>query len=445
MSLLVTGTNAQSNRDPVKINIEKIDQYLDSASKQFLFNGVALITEKGKIILNKGYGWKDVKSKMPHDSTSIFQIGSVTKQFTAAVILKLQEQGKLSVNDPIIKYFPNYPNGDKITLYHLLTNTSGIENYTHYLPPFKFLFKKTISQEKIIDIFKDKPLTAKPGTQFHYSSSGYYLLGIVIEKVTGKPYEQVVHENIFTPLHMTNSGFDFRGLSNSSKATGYSVFYKERQTKAWDLDSTVLFSAGAIYSTSGDLYKWIEAVSHQQILKPASWKQALTPYKGSYGLGWAIDSLFGKKYITHCGSTTNFRSFLIYYPDDDISIILLNNITGNLWNTGVDISQILFDQPYPWGSEPEMNVDPRILQQYTGSYVYDDNHTIFVSVKDGKLQLNGTPNTGISNVTFISLSDTRFYNKRLYLGIEFVTDSNGKVTYLKGIREGWYLNWTKVN
>ncbi len=253
--LHVIDTSAQSSyNDVVKINTEKIDQYLDSASKQFKFNGVAFIARKGELILNKGYGWKDVKSKTLHDSSSIFQIGSITKQFTAAVVLKLQEEGKLSVSDPINKFIPDYPNGDKITLFHLLTHTSGIDKYTKSFAPYKLIIKKTVRKKRILNTFEDEPLECEPGTQFRYSSSNYYLLGIIIEKVTGKSYEQVVRETIFTPLQMTHSGFDFRNLSSPFKATGYSVFYKGRQTEAADLDSTVLYSAGGIYSTAADLY-----------------------------------------------------------------------------------------------------------------------------------------------------------------------------------------------
>jgi CubicO group peptidase (beta-lactamase class C family) len=444
--LLVTGTNAQSDySNALKLNIKKVDHYLDSASKQFRFNGVALIAQKGEVLLNKGYGWRDVRSKTLHDSSSIFQIGSITKGFTATIILKLQEDGKLSVSDPIDKFIPDYPNGDKLTLYHLLTHTSGIYDYTKNLAPYKFLIKKTVSQRRIVNIMEDKPLETEPGTQFRYSSSNYYLLGIIIEKVTGKAYEQVVRETIFDPLQMEHSGFDFRNLSSPLKATGYSVFYKGRQTEANDMDSTVQYSAGGIYSTAGDLYKWIKAVSNQQILTPGSWKQALTPYKGNYGFGWAIDSLYGRRYITHTGVTANFTSLIMYFPDEAISIVLLNNTAGNLWNSGSDISQVIFDQPYPWGGQPEVRVDSAIMNQYTGTYVYDKSHTLFVIVRDGKLQLSGTRNTGLDNAPFISLSDTQFYNSRLYLKIEFVRDGSGKVTGLKSIRDGWYLSWTKVN
>jgi CubicO group peptidase (beta-lactamase class C family) len=438
--LIMTDANAQT-----KLNIEKIDQYFEIASAAFRFNGVALIARNGTIELNKGYGWKDVKSKTLHDSASIFQIGSITKQFTAAIILKLQEEGKLSVSDPLSKYLSDYPIGNKITLYHLLTHTSGIDDYTKHFKPFQFIIKKTVDKQKVINSFKNEPLAFEPGTQFQYSSSNYYLLGIIIEKITGRPYEQVVRESIFTPLQMTHCGFDFRNLSTPFKATGYSVFYNGRQTEAADMDSTVLYSAGGIYSTAGDLYKWIKAVAHQQILTPHSWTLALTPNKGNYGFGWAIDSLYGRKYITHTGVTANFSSLLLYFPDEDISLILLSNTAGNLWNTGIDISQILFDQPYPWGEQPEVKLDSTLMKQHIGTYAYDKSHTLSVTVKDGKLYLDGTRNTGISNAPFVALSDSEFYNKSLYFKIEFVKDSSGNVTVLKGIRDGWYLSWTKVN
>jgi CubicO group peptidase (beta-lactamase class C family) len=428
-----------------KLNIERIDQYLETASAAFRFNGVAHIARNGTIELNKGYGWKDVKNKTLHDSASIFQIGSITKQFTAAIILKLQEEGKLSVSDPIGKYLSDYPNGNKISLYHLLTHTSGIDDYTKHFKPFQFIIKKTVDREKVINSFKNEPLAFEPGLQFQYSSSNYYLLGIIIEKITGRTYEQVVRESIFTPLQMTHCGFDFRSLSDSNKAAGYSVFYKERQSKAANLDSTILYAAGAIYSTTGDLYKWIKAVAHQQILTPHSWTMALTPNKGNYGFGWAIDSLYGKKYITHTGVTANFSSLLLYFPDEDISLILLNNTAGNLWNTGIDISQIIFEQQYPWGEQPEVKLDSTRMKQYIGTYAYGKSHTLSVTVRDGKLYLDGTRNTGISNAPFVALSDSEFYNKSLYLKIEFVKDSSGNVTLLNGIRDGWYLTWTKIN
>ena len=258
--LFVVSTHAQSNYyDEVTIDIDKIDQYLDAAAKQYGFNGVALITQKEKVLVNKGYGWRDVKSKALHDPSSIFQIASLTKQFTAAIILKLQQEGKLFLSDSINKFIPGYLKGDKITIYHLLTHTSGIPEYTTTLSPIKLKLKKTMSKENIMNIFEDGPLECEPGTQFRYSSSNYFLLGIIIEKITDKPYEQVVRQTIFEPLEMTNSGFDFRNLSSPARATGYSVFYNGRQTEAADLDSTILYSAGGIYSTTTDLYKWIKA------------------------------------------------------------------------------------------------------------------------------------------------------------------------------------------
>jgi CubicO group peptidase (beta-lactamase class C family) len=428
-----------------KLNIEKIDQYLETATAAFKFNGVALIARNGTIELNKGYGWKDVKSKKIHDSASIFQIGSITKQFTGTIILKLQEEGKLSVSDSISKYLPDFPNGNKISLYHLLTHSSGIDEYTKHFKPFQFIIKKSVDKQRVINSFKNEPLAFIPGTQFQYSSSNYYLLGIIIEKITGKPYEQVVRQYIFSRLQMTHSGFDFRGLSDANKASGYSVFYKEKQSKAANLDSTILFAAGGIYSTATDLHKWIEAVDQQKILSPASWELALSPNMGNYGFGWAIDSLYGRKYITHGGATTNFSSLLLHFPGEDISLILLSNTAGNLWNTGIDISQILFDQPFPWGEQPEIKMDSTQLKQYIGNYAYDKHHTLSVSLKDGKLHLDGTRNTGISNATFVALSERKFYNKNLYLKIEFVKDSTGRVSELKGIRDGWYLTWKKVD
>ncbi|NEU08671.1 serine hydrolase [Flavihumibacter sp. R14] len=436
--------NGQPRHSPAVIDTAAIDHLLDSASKKYAFNGVALLAQDGQVIIEKGYGWKNIKSNTLHDTASIFQTGSITKAFTAAVILKLQEQGKLSVSDPLAKFLPGYPNGDKITLHHLLTHTSGIYDYTQSLAPYKFIIKKTADRKSILNIFRDKPLAFEPGSGFSYSSSGYYLLGMVIEQVTGKPYEQVVREMIFRPLGMSHSGFDFRGLKSASRSTGYSVFYRERQSVAFDMDSTVLYAAGGIYSTAGDLFRWTEAFSGPKFLSAASRQQALSPYRSNYAFGWAVDSLFGKKFIAHGGLTANFSSYILHFVDEDITLILLSNTAGNLWDLCVKTSQLVFGQPYPWGSRPEAEPGKEVLDQFAGTYSNSDKLSFFISLKDGRLHLNGSPATRVSDDPLVSLGGSRFYSRRFNLEICFVKDAEGKVTGLRSRREGLSLDWKKL-
>src|SRR6187401_2060050 len=265
---------------------DKLDALINAYAKLHKFNGAALVAKNGVILLNKGYGYRNAENKVPNNEQTIFQLGSVTKQFTSAVILKLQEEKKLSVSDKLSKYFPDYPKGDSITIEHLLTHTSGMYNYTNDANFMSNEVTNPASREKIMALFKDKPLDFSPGTGWNYSNSGYSLLGYIIEAVTKKPYYQAVRKYIFTPLHMTHSGFDFTHLKKKEKATGYFSLEGKNPAIAPIVDSSVSFSAGAIYSTVGDLYLWHKALQKNTVLSKAQQEKAYTPVKNKYGYGW---------------------------------------------------------------------------------------------------------------------------------------------------------------
>ena len=217
--IFVAGFFVLKAQQPNDSLAQKLDEYLVSANSFYKFNGAALIAEKGKIIFHKSYGFKNVATHSLNDSNSIFQIGSVTKQFTATVILKLQEEGKLTVQDKLSKYFPEFKYADEITLENLLTHTSGIYNYTNDIDDNdSAIVCNPVNKQLLLDIVFKKPLDFKPGTQFAYDNSGYYLLGLIIEKVTGKSYEQNIRDIIFTPLQMTHSLFDFRNSKDTNIA-----------------------------------------------------------------------------------------------------------------------------------------------------------------------------------------------------------------------------------
>lgn len=300
---------------------EKLEALLTARADEGKFNGSILVAQKGIILLEKGYGKKDVAAGTFDDANTIYQVGSVTKQFTAAVVLYLQEHKKLSVADKLSKYFPDFPQGDKITIENLLTHTSGIFNYTDSALLMKES-SKPVTRDRMMTIFASKPLDFEPGTKWKYSNSAYSILGYIIEKVTGKPYEKVVHEVIFNPLGMTHSGFDFAHLQSPDKATGYYVLSKDMQKTASVVDSSLSYAAGAIYTTVGDLYKWDRAIHKNAVIGAASWQKAFTPYKQKYGYGWVIDSLFGKKIIAHGGGIDGFNSNITRIPEEDAVIII---------------------------------------------------------------------------------------------------------------------------
>lgn len=231
----------------------KIDSFITVYARLNQFNGTALVAKKGTILLNKGYGYRNATGKIANDEQSIFQLGSITKQFTAAVILKLQEEKKLSVSDKLSQFFPAYPKGDSITIEQLLTHTSGIYSYTNDENFMSTEVAKPHSREQMMALFKDKPLDFSPGSGWNYSNSGYSILGYIIEAVTKTAYETAVRKYIFTPLQMNHSGFDFTHLKNPNKTTGYFKLEAGNAQEAPIVDSSVAYAAGSIYSTTGDL------------------------------------------------------------------------------------------------------------------------------------------------------------------------------------------------
>ena len=433
-TLIISNTrmlHAQSADDSLYF---KMDEYLDAANSVYKFNGSALVAQHGRIILQKGYGYKNVATQALNDTNSIYQIGSITKQFTATVILKLQEEGKLSVHDKLDKYFPQFLYGNDVTIEHLLTHTSGIYNYTNDIDDNdSAIVSNPVSKYRVLDLIFNKPLDFPPGTEFRYSNSGYYLLGLIIEKVTGLPYETMIRNLIFTPLQMQHSGFDFRHLTDTNKTTGYSKLDENEHIIAQRWDSTVTYSAGAIYSTCSDLYKWANAIANGQILSLASWRQAFTPHLQHYGYGLFIDSSFGNLCIRHSGGLPGFISYFTYYPSEDLTIILLNNkgyYGEGLAGISTGLAAIMFHRPYQLlTAHKEVAIPKDSLKKYTGVYAFDKKHRAYVTLEDNHLQI-AAPAGGLPKSPLYAESDTFFYLKVVDGIIEFVKDAHGNVTEL---------------
>jgi CubicO group peptidase (beta-lactamase class C family) len=403
-----------------------LDELLLAYLRQGKFNGTALVAYKGKILLEKGYGWKSVADSSKNDDKTIYQIGSVTKQFTATLILQQQEAKKLSVEDKLSKYFPSYPKGDSITIHNLLTHTSGIYNYTN---DGKFMTEgatKPQTRQYMMSLFENKPLGFKPGTKWSYCNSGYSLLGYILEDVTKKKWEQLMHERILGPLGMTNSGFDFVALKTPNKATGYFLLDAKANTPATVIDSTVAFAAGSLYSTVGDLYKWERAITAGKLLKPESWKAEFTPFKDKYAYGWFIDSLHGKKITRHGGGIYGFVSDLLRFPDDDLVIILLSNKpTGGLTAISNNLAAIVFKKTFDWPTDrKEISVPENILQQYVGEYQISPDFIITILLDAGKLKARAT---GQPEFQIFAEKENYFFLKAVDAQLEFVKDSSGKV------------------
>lgn len=433
--LIFVQSNAQSAE-------QKIDELLKAYASQNKLNGAVLVAQKGKVVYQNGFGYRNAEGKVPNDVNTIFQIGSITKQITAAVIMQLQQEGKLSVQDKLSRYFPGFANGDKITIENLLTHTSGIHNYTDDTVIMKNDVTKHYSENEMLKLFASYTPDFEPGTSWKYSNSAYSILGYIIEKVEKKPYEQVVRQRIFQPLGMTNSGFDFTNLSSPNKAKGYFTL-NPTPAVAPIVDSTIAFSAGAVYTTVGDLYKWDRAIYTSKILKPESWKTVFTPYKNKYGYGWTIDTLFGKQFTAHSGGIHGFSSYILRFPQDEIAVIIFDNSSSNAVGTiSKNVAAILFNQSYDIpGAKKEITVDTAILKQYVGEYELAPGFTITVSLRENGLKAQAT---GQSSFDIYAEKENVFFLKVVDAKIEFVKDASGTVTEMILYQNGQQPHGKKI-
>jgi CubicO group peptidase (beta-lactamase class C family) len=340
---------------------QKIPQQLDALvaayAKAGQFNGTVLVAQHGKVIFTKGYGLANREWNQPNAADTKFRIGSLTKQFTAMLVMQLVEKGRLRLDGPVSDYLPNYPkpNGDKITLHHLLSHTSGIPNFTASAAHEAASLLPTTPQAAVRG-FSALPLEFEPGSTYRYSNSGYILLGAIIEQVTNKPYAQVLAENILQPLHMQDTGYDLPGTVLPKRAAGYEKTATGVVNTAY-LDMTGPYAAGSMYSTVGDLYKWDQALYTTQLLSETGKAQMFQPFKNDHAYGWnTARFLMGADSVAvlrHGGVINGFRAFLLRVPKDHHLVVALDNETNNYTpKISTMLLRVLYQQPTV-GPEPE--------------------------------------------------------------------------------------------
>jgi CubicO group peptidase (beta-lactamase class C family) len=407
------------------------------------FNGAVLVAQKGNVLLEKGYGFKDVAQKTKVDANSLFQYGSVTKQFTTALIMYLQEKGKLTIEDKLSKYFPELPFADSVTIYNLLTHTSGIYNYTNDGEFMKTEAVKPTDKEKIFVLFRNKPLEFTPGSKYNYSNSGYSLLGYIIEKASGQPYEKLMHEVILNPLGMKTAGFDFAHNHSADKTTGYNFIKDGKFETAGIVDSSVAFSAGSLYGSVKDLYAWHQGLQKNKFLSAASWKKIYTPFLSKYGFGWQIDTVYGKPMVQHGGGIFGYTSMFKRFPADDVVVIVLsNNSSPTTDELAAKLAALVFQQPVQWPMKRVfVQLSEEMLNTYVGEYELAPNFVIAITVENGKLK--GQP-TGQGKADILAESENKFYVEAADAEVIFVKDTSGKVTSLKLTQRGQTREAKKV-
>jgi len=342
----------------------KLNLLMKAYVNQNKFSGSVLVAQNGKILLCKGYGTSNHEHEVPNVPETKFRLGSITKQFTALAIMQLQEKGILNVNDPISNYIPNYPRGEEITIHNLLTHTSGIPNLTDF-PEFEKKKIKPHTLEQVVNRFKDKPLEFNPGEKHRYSNSGYVLLSYIIEKASGKKYEDLLEQNIFIPLKMHNSGYDKASLILKNRAAGYSLGDDSKLENAPYIHMSFTTGSGALYSTVKDLYLWDQALCTEKLLSKKSLNTMFSSFLGNYGYGWMIGKTFNRKFVGHCGRIDGFATEIRRGIDDNICIIVLSNFEHSKPEEISDqIAAILFGEKY----ELPLNTPSKLLDSNVQQY-----------------------------------------------------------------------------
>ncbi len=331
---------------------------MEAYAKTGRFQGSVLVAEKGEVIYQKGFGYANAELKVPNAPETKFRLGSITKQFTALLMMQLAAEGKVKLDGRLSDYVPEYPKAtaERITIHQLLTHQSGIPNYT---TP-EFFAKRSREYYSPIDlakVFWDRPLDFEPGAKFSYSNSGYHVLGIVIEKLTGKTYEQALRERVLDPLGMRDTGYDHSVAILLNRAAGYAKAPGGLSNAAY-IDMSSPYSAGALYSTVLDLRKWDAALYTEKLVsakyrdlmfQPAVKSERLGG--ASYGYGWIIairtlpESKRQVRVVEHGGGINGFTSQIVRMPDDGHLIVMLSNQTGTNWSGArTGIGQILYGE-----------------------------------------------------------------------------------------------------
>ncbi len=349
---------AQNNPDPEKT--AKIQEVLSLAHKYRQFNGSALVVEKGQVVYRGAFGMANMEWGISNTPETRFRLGSITKQFTSMLTLQLVEQGKIKLDGKISDYLPDYRKdiGDKVTIHHLLTHTSGIPSYTDQPAFFENVSRNPYKVADFVKKYTSGDLLFEPGSKYAYNNSGYFLLGAIIERVTGKLYEQVLRENILDPVGMKNTGYDHYQTIIQKRAAGYSKTL-DGYTNANYLDMSIPYAAGSLYSTVDDLHLWDQALYTDKLISAQSKELMYKPFLQNYAYGWVVrDASFKQNekpvpIIAHGGGINGFATFIARFPNEKSLIVILDNTGQNAQRLSDVIAKILYGQPY---DPPRMSI-----------------------------------------------------------------------------------------
>jgi CubicO group peptidase (beta-lactamase class C family) len=408
----------------------RIEAYIEPYVRTNNFSGVVLVTRDGQALFRKGYGLAVREFDVPVTPSTKFQVASVSKSFTAAAVLILAQQGRLRTSDPLKRFIPDYPNGDRITLHHLLTHTSGIPNVNAF-PDYEAKSRFPHGLGEIVSWFKDMPLDFEPGTRYSYSNSNYNVIAFIIERVSGRSYGEFLAEAIFRPLEMKDTGH--RGDARAvipDLAGGYSPRGGEDVERAADLDWTIKTGNGSLYTTVDDLAKWDRALDGDRVLDADSRRKMFTDYIDGVGYGWFIRK-GAHPSVAINGRAPGFSASLERFVEDKSCVIVLSNLYSSITHTiSGDIAAIVYGEdrkPLVPSTPVEVGADE--MARYVGRYRFGQDFSFSPGApvevrRDGRwlvLEVGGGGRTSY----LIPLGGGRFLD-RAYGGIvRFVTDGAG--------------------
>lgn len=401
--------------------------------------GAAVLVAQGdQVLLRKGYGLASVELGVPIEPDMVFRLGSITKQFTAVAILMLAEQGKLRLDQKVSETLPDYPKaqGEKVRIDHLLSHTSGIPSYTG-IPEFWKHERKDLSAAEMFAFFAELPLEFTPGERFEYSNSGYYVLGQIIEKVSGESYADFVEKHIFTPAGMTASLYDNPLKRVPRRVAGHQMGEDGIYAPAPYLSMSGPYAAGALASTVDDLRRWNEALLAGKLISRASLEKAWTPYtlndgkKSNYGFGWGIGQYAGQRLISHNGGIHGFTTSMLLFPEKQLTIAVLSN--GNELDPEL-VSQRLAMTLFGHQDEfKTIELPVETLAKFAGVYKISATSRRVVRLEGGKLV---TSRDGGRSFPASPISATEFLYDGQNDRFRFELDSAGKVTSMRMLRWG---------
>ena len=430
--VLCAATVCAQEKDAARLDrAARMNEIMSAYTKDNDFMGSVLVADGDTVLLSKGYGLASFEWNISDAPDVKFRIASLTKQFTAAMVLQLQQEGKLQISDPVGKYLPNAPAAwGKITLANLLGHTSGISDFTNDPGYGAWDMSEHTHLEELAKIEKP-PLDFEPGTKFAYSNSNYEVLGMVLEQASGQPYEKLLRERLLDPLGMASTGLDTDELVLPKRAEGYRRTNKSLVV-ARSESMSVPWSAASIYSTTGDLLKWEHGLFGGKVLSAESLAKMTTPGQGNYRFGLFVEPKYGERVVWHGGEIEGFNAYLGYIPDRRITVILLSNMNGGaIFNVSDKLMQAALGKTVMLQDQHRVvPITREDLAKFTGIYDVNPGLALTIALGPDGLEASGGGKEHVK-LTYEGLiaGHPYFYVHEVDVEaeLEFVPDENGRI------------------